>query len=331
MLLDKWSLYADENYSLDLELAVGVNGSTALETVWALDQVSAGALSVGLGDLPQVYDDPNCDSDIYPCENWNNIIQPGETFTELYTRQYVKFKAGFEVDDGTPSSKKFHRVRVLSDFKLAAELEVACVGANDPYDCCTGFETDDGNCADDTAHPTAYQGHFWPQPNTTGGGTIGALYFNSTRGVDANGVVVDTGNNCSAGSPVCSHVWFDQVRGSAVLWQDYASDSEWFCVESHVKLNTAGQTNGVEEFWVDDWNTDQSPDARNDTQNMLYSYNAYGLNQVVFDTYWNNGSPAENTMYRDNIVIGTERIGCAISYEPTGVLAWQPFDWRLFR
>jgi hypothetical protein len=35
-----------------------------------------------------------------------------------------------------------------------------------------------------------------------------------------------------------------------------------------------------------------------------------------------------NKFYRDNIVIGTERICCTISHEPTGVLAWQPFDWR---
>jgi hypothetical protein len=344
---------------------VGINGSPAMAAYWDGPDTgqNAGYLTVGLGQLPDAYDDPDCDSEIYPCENWYLTYNPTEKYTELWTRQYVKLADGWDdgctdlydtmsadpeppQDEGDPDHlcdeapehyifpHKFHRFRVLSDYKLAAELEAACVGANDPYDCCTGFETDDGNCEDDFpngSHPTAYQGHFWQQPNTAQSGTIGGLYFNSTRGVDENGVVVDTGNNCSESSPVCSHVWMPQVRGSEIVFTDSAPTSAgWFCIESHVMLNDPGETNGVEEFFVSAGIGEPGIlDARNSTQNMVYSYSTYGINQIVFDNYWNGTSPASNTLYRDNFVIGTERIGCALSVatEPTGVLAWQP-PWK---
>jgi hypothetical protein len=58
---------------------------------------------------------------------------------------------------------------------------------------------------------------------------------------------------------------------------------------------------------------------------MRGNYETYGLNHVVFENSWSDGSPANNELYRDNFVIGTERIGCAISDpdEPTGVIAYQ--------
>jgi hypothetical protein len=37
-----------------------------------------------------------------------------------------------------------------------AEVEAACVDLDDPYDCCTGFETDNGNCVDEYDHYIHY-------------------------------------------------------------------------------------------------------------------------------------------------------------------------------
>jgi hypothetical protein len=369
---DSWSTWRDgdaEDYFLPID-GEGINGSRAMVAHWdASSSLSAGSFTVGLGQLPDAYDDESCGG-VYPCEYWapETIVTPSEKYTEIWTRQYVKLADGWNagcIDDfdedavpqttGIPdgncdfnqafnvSPAKFHRLRVLSDYKLAAELEAVCAEtAGSPYACCTG-NGDDGNCLDDFApprnrrHPTAYQGHFWQQHNTNNDGTLGAMYFNSTRGVDANGVVVDTGNNCgeSGADPICTHDWYDQVRGSDVIFTDSAPTSAgWFCIETHVQLNEPGETNGVEEFYVSAGIGNEGIlDESNSSQNMLYSYSDYGINQVIFDNYWNEMSPADNDLYRDNFVIGTERIGCAISYatEPTGVLAWHPFDWRLFR
>jgi hypothetical protein len=233
---------------------------------WTQGQVIAGAFSIGLGDLPAEYDDPtNRGGYIGPYEGWDNIINPTQTYTELYTRQYLRFGAGW-----SGINRKFHRLRILSDYKPG-----------------------------DTVHPTAYQGQFWQQINANQGGTIGALYFNSTNGVVA-GEVVDTGKNSGAAK------WDTQVRGSEVIWQDYPAGSDWICVEAHVKLNTDdGSADGIEEFWVGG-----VLDARNTNQNMRGTYNQYGINQIVFDNYWNDGSPQYNELYRDNFVISTERIGC---------------------
>jgi hypothetical protein len=180
-------------------------------------------------------------------------------------------------------NRKFHRFRILSDYK-----------------------------AGDGVHPTAYQGHFWQQINTNNSGTIGALYFNSSNGVDASGNVIDTGNNSGTAT------WITQVRGSEIIWQDYPAGSDWICVEAHVKLNTDdGSANGIEEFWVDG-----VLDASNTNQNMRGTYNQYGINQIIFDNYWNGGSPQPNELFRDNIVISTKRIGClpdsGIDADPIG-------------
>jgi hypothetical protein len=86
---------------------------------------------------------------------------------------------------------------------------------------------------------------------------------------------------------------------------DAAHVGKWYCIEAHVKLNDAGQSNGVFEFWIDD----QAQASRSDL-NWIGSYSAYGINVVFFENYWNNGSPKKQSRYFDNIVVSTERIGC---------------------
>jgi len=66
----------------------------------------------------------------------------------------------------------------------------------------------------------------------------------------------------------------------------------------------------VEEFWIDNVLENSSS-----TQNMRGTYSTYGINQVIFDNYWNAGAPAPTELYRDNIVIATERIGCITGSE----------------
>jgi hypothetical protein len=126
--------------------------------------------------------------------------------------------------------------------------------------------------------------------------------FDNARGVDANGNVIDRGNNSN------TSYWLPKTRGSTAIFQDYTQGSAWICIEAHVKLNEPGMQNGIEEFWVDNL-----LDARRIDQNHIGIYTQYGINQVVFDNYWNGGSPQTNILYRDNIVISTKRIGCLVA------------------
>jgi hypothetical protein len=94
-------------------------------------------------------------------------------------------------------------------------------------------------------------------------------------------------------------------RPSLIPIFDAAHVGQWYCVEAHVKLNDAGQSNGKFEFWING----QLQASRSDL-NWVGGYSAYGINVVFFENYWNNGSPKAQSRYFDNIVVSTEQIGC---------------------
>jgi len=79
----------------------------------------------------------------------------------------------------------------------------------------------------------------------------------------------------------------------------------WKCIEHHVKLNDAGQSNGISEFWIDD-----RLEAGRSNLNFVGSYSAFGINAIFFENYINSGSPQAQSRYWDNIVVSTQRIGC---------------------
>lgn len=80
---------------------------------------------------------------------------------------------------------------------------------------------------------------------------------------------------------------------------------QWQCVEVHIKLNDAGMSNGIQEFWVND-----NLEASSTNLDFVGTYNDYAINAVFFENYWNAGSPKNQERYFDNIVVSTERIGC---------------------
>lgn len=82
-------------------------------------------------------------------------------------------------------------------------------------------------------------------------------------------------------------------------------DNRWYCVEAHVKLNDPGQSNGIQEFWIDG-----RLEASRKDLDFVRSYVAYGINAIFFENYWNSGSPTQQERYFDNIVVSTQRIGC---------------------
>jgi hypothetical protein len=81
---------------------------------------------------------------------------------------------------------------------------------------------------------------------------------------------------------------------------------DWYCVEAHVTLNDSGSTNGVFEFWVNG-----NLEARETGLNFLGAFNAYGINAVFVENYWNLGAPRAEERYIDNLVVSTRPIGCS--------------------
>ena len=79
----------------------------------------------------------------------------------------------------------------------------------------------------------------------------------------------------------------------------------WQCHEVHVALNTAGNSDGVFELWLDD-----SLVASRNSLNWVGAYTDYGINAIMLESYWNGAAPQATERYIDNFVIATERIGC---------------------
>ena len=80
-------------------------------------------------------------------------------------------------------------------------------------------------------------------------------------------------------------------------------------VVAHAKLNTPGLSDGIFEFWIDDklqagsynlnWHGNWNADPKN-----------YMINAVLFENYWNSGSPKLQERYFDNILVSSIPIKC---------------------
>jgi hypothetical protein len=123
--------------------------------------------------------------------------------------------------------------------------------------------------------------------------------------VDPVRCVDDAGNVKCIGYNDFSHMsWIGNKSGVTPIF-DAEHDNAWYCVEAHIKLNDPGQSNGIQEFWIDG-----DLEARRDNLNFVGTYTDYAINAVFFENYWNLGSPKEQERYFDNIVVSTDSIGC---------------------
>jgi hypothetical protein len=138
-------------------------------------------------------------------------------------------------------------------------------------------------------------GHVW----SGGGGNINYLVLDPASGTDAAGNLVTTAYN-----DFPNMRWLGAVRSSTPIF-DAAHVGSWYCIEAHVRLNAAGQSDGVFDLWING-----NPEASRTGLNWVGSFNAYGINAVYLENYWNNGSPAAQERYFDNLVVSTQRIGC---------------------
>lgn len=94
------------------------------------------------------------------------------------------------------------------------------------------------------------------------------------------------------------------IAASDFSFEDPANVGRWICHEMYVRTNTPGAADGAYRFWADGELIVERTgvDLRGDTD--------YNFNAVQLDTYWNGGSPREQSRYYDNFVVSTQRIGC---------------------
>lgn len=90
----------------------------------------------------------------------------------------------------------------------------------------------------------------------------------------------------------------------------------WVCVEARVKLNTPGHRDGEMQLWIDG-----RLEAERSGLDWRGRYDAHTLNAVFLESYWNRGSPVDQTRWLDNFVISTQPIGPVVtSRRPTVLL-----------
>src|SRR2546426_131888 len=132
-----------------------------------------------------------------------------------------------------------------------------------------------------------------------GAAATNTLQLDPARGTDAAGNVLTTSYNDGA-----HFTWLGTAYGRTPLF-DASHVGQWYCIEAHVKLNDAGQSNGVFEYWING-----ALETQKTGLNWLGAFSAYGINTVMFENYNNYGSPVAQDRYIDNIVVSTQRVGC---------------------
>jgi hypothetical protein len=135
-------------------------------------------------------------------------------------------------------------------------------------------------------------GHLWSDGN-------GHLLIDPASCVNNSSVVECVGYNDF------THLqWLGNKSGLTPIFTA-GYDNQWYCVEAHVKLNDPGQSNGVQEFWING-----QLEAQRTGLAFVKSYTSYAINGVFIENYWNTGSPKAQERYIDNIAVSTAPIGC---------------------
>ena len=105
------------------------------------------------------------------------------------------------------------------------------------------------------------------------------------------------------------------IRSSQTPIFSPAESGRWVCVESHVKLNTPGQRDGVFELSVDG----KVEAARTDLD-WHGTWADYGINAVFLENYWNEGAIKREARWFDNFVISTNPIGPITAARPATIV-----------
>jgi hypothetical protein len=139
---------------------------------------------------------------------------------------------------------------------------------------------------------------------------IAHLWSNDTGG-NNNYLLIDPATCVTGGTVNCTSyngsqiVYLGGTIGTTPIFTS-PNTGNWNCIEAHVKLNTSGLSDGIQEFWVDG-----VLQASRTNLNFRGTYTGYGLNTVLFENYINGGASQGQSRYWDNLVISTQRVGCA--------------------
>lgn len=139
----------------------------------------------------------------------------------------------------------------------------------------------------------AFAGHVW----SSGSGNQ-YLALDPASGTNEAGVLQTTSYN----DPNLRYLGLS-VGPTAIF--SAANADKWYCVEVQLKLNDAASANGAFRFWIDG-----SLEAEQTGKNFIGAYDAYGINAIYLENFWNDGSPAIQERFFDNFVVSTARIGC---------------------
>lgn len=138
--------------------------------------------------------------------------------------------------------------------------------------------------------------HVWSGSSAS---TQDYLLIDPASGTDAQGQLKTTKYN-----DFDNFRWLGSASSSTALFAG-AEIGQWHCIEAHVRLNDAGSSNGVFNLWIDGI---QEPSRTG--LNFVGDFNAYGMNALFVENYWNAGSPVAQDRFLDNLVVSTAPIGC---------------------
>jgi hypothetical protein len=97
--------------------------------------------------------------------------------------------------------------------------------------------------------------------------------------------------------------WLGIAHGSTPVYSAVYT-GKWICIESHVKLNAPGESDGEFDLWIEG-----KPEASRRGLDWHGKWTEYAINAVYLENYWNSGSPKEQSRWFDDFVVSTQPIG----------------------
>ncbi|HWB59203.1 MAG TPA: hypothetical protein VG733_06915, partial [Chthoniobacteraceae bacterium] len=107
--------------------------------------------------------------------------------------------------------------------------------------------------------------------------------------------------------------WLGMRNGKTPIFST-AESGRWVCVESHLKLNTPGKSDGVFELWVDG-----RLEASHDDLDWQGTWGDYAIDAVFLENYWNEGSVKRQARWFDDFAISTERVRPVVAAQPVTI------------
>jgi hypothetical protein len=104
--------------------------------------------------------------------------------------------------------------------------------------------------------------------------------------------------------------WLGKSNGPTQVYTA-ANRGTWTCVEVHMKLNTAGASDGLFEYWVNG-----GLEAKQTNLNWRGSYTTYGINAILMENYRNDPAAQTQDRYFDNLIVSQQKIGCSSATKP---------------